>query len=117
MKIPKATKTSVAKAQPTKAKPSVGIGHRILGKTLCLSIGETWAHLLHENATGKAKRTDAQLSAFVHAEYPNRKSAVTDNVSKPRSMYNSGTLTGMEGHKPKVESVEIKEPKSTKTKK
>lgn len=117
MKIVSKETPSKSSAKPATAKPGrkpLPV-RKVLGKSLGLSIGETWAKLLSDNSRGAAHRTDSQLSAFMHAEYPARKSAVMDNVSKPRSMYNAGKLAGME-HKPAKPSVPVEPPKAPKKK-
>ena len=81
---------------------------RAVGKTLKLGIVQTWANVFQDHKTW----TDAQISEFMHKEFPDRKNQTFDNVPRTRYDFNSGRLT--KGIPPKTPAVAY-EPKTTKT--
>ncbi len=81
---------------------STSFNGRPEGKKWKLGIVKTWARLFDENETRKKPRTDAEISKFMHAEFPGRNSLVFDRVTLVRSRYNRGVLTN--GKLPKKQS-------------
>lgn len=100
------TSTTTNGSTETKAKKPKGI----VGKTLGLRIGATWAHLFHQNEvlkkTGNAKPlTDEELSKFMFAEFPERDSKSAFSVKAVphwRLHYNNGGFH--KGKKPSPKS-------------
>lgn len=82
-----------------KGKALAAGGHafkRSAGKTLGLGIGETWVKLFSNNEKlPRAKKlTDKQISAFMFAEFPDKKSAIFNAVSTVRSRIRRGVKVG-----------------------
>lgn len=91
----------------TKTKKVGGGLPKNVGKKLGLSIWGTWCHLFKEGT-----KTDKEISTFMHAEFPDKKSKVFDNVTFARKCYNTGKLT--KGVLPKPLAKEIEDPKAAK---
>lgn len=85
---------AMKKAAATKAANRIGL-------TLKKSVPETWVHVFKTNA--KNKWTDAQISEFMHKEFPDLKNKAFDQVKGCRNHYNNGGYT--KGEKPAVRAV------------
>ena len=72
-----------------------------LGVTLGLSVPETWVRVFIANA--KEHKSDAEISKFMHTEFPDLKNKAFDTVHGCRVHYNNGGYT--KGVKPEVKSV------------
>lgn len=88
-------KTTVSKSK-LKEEPVKEKTPKIAGKTLGLNVRKTWCHIFQENeklrSQKKSPKTDAQITEFMMAEFPERKSKTFNAVAHWRTMYNKGLL-------------------------
>lgn len=94
------------------SKPEQKAGRGITGKTLGLSIRDTWKHLFQENekAAKGSKKTDEQLQQFMRDEFPGRTGhnfTSPGGVQAVRNYYNAGNFD--KGEIPEVPSQKYNE--------
>lgn len=108
MKIKRTNKEAVAKADKKKdkkkAKPASNSSKSLknftggarpkskgkLGIPAELGIEGAWCHAFYNNAKAKQKRTDAQLTEVMLANFPKRESKVFQHPASARAKYNGG---------------------------
>jgi len=86
-------KVAEKKAEKTAKKNGTSAFRKCVGKELKMGIQETWAHLFSKNETQETKMSDKEISDFIKAEFPDRKTAAFNHVPFVRGRYNRGLLT------------------------
>lgn len=79
------------KTAPEKKAKSEKAPNRAVGKTLGLGVQATWVKVFKNNM--KDKKSDAEITKFMNAEFPGRNSAIFNRVQHVRAQYNRGVLT------------------------
>lgn len=81
------------RSERARSLPNFG-GRAMLGKTLNLTIANTWAHLFTENAKAKKskRQTDDELMTFVQSEFPDRDSSKFRSAAWNRRRFNKGQI-------------------------